>query len=187
MPGASARILPTSATVTETRWHTVGRGCAAVTAPAVPAAVPDAPCYGPGLAALAVCLLIYQHVPVERTAELIRDLTGAAVSSGWVVAQSPKAAGIVAGSLRLIKALLVLGHVLHADETTTNIAGQRRYLHAAATPALTFLGLGPRSRAGASGSSPDSGAPWCTTRTSSATTATPRPDINYALLMWCAG
>ena len=144
-------VPPTSATVTETRWHTVGCGCGAVTAPAVPAAVPDAPCYGPGLAALAVYLLVYQHVPVERTAELIRDLTGAAVSSGWVAAQSPKAAGLVAGSLRLIKALLVLGHVLHADETTTNIAGQRRYLHAAATPALTFLGLGPRSRTGAAG------------------------------------
>jgi transposase len=137
--------------VTETRWHTVGCGCGAVTTPEVPAAVPDAPCYGPGLAALAVYLLIYQHVPVERTAELIRDLTGAAVSTGWVAAQSPKAAGLVAGSLRLIKALLVLGHVLHADETTTNIAGKRRYLHAACTGSLTFLGLAPRSRAGASG------------------------------------
>jgi len=39
--------------------------------------------------------------------------------------------------------------VLHADETTTNIAGKRRYLHAACTDSLTFLGLAPRSRAGA--------------------------------------
>jgi transposase len=93
----------------------------------------------------------YQHVPVERSAELIRDLTGAQVSTGWVAAQLPKAAGIVAGSLRLIKALLTLGHVLHADETTTKIAGARRYLHAACTTSLTFLGLAPRSRAGADG------------------------------------
>jgi len=123
----------------------------AATAAPVPANVPDAPCYGPGLAALAVYLLVYQHIPVERSAELIRDLTGAQVSTGWVAAQLPKAAGIAAGSLRLIKALLTLGHVLHADETTTNIAGKRRYLHAACTESLTFPGLAPRSRAGANG------------------------------------
>ena len=144
-------IPPTSAQVTETRWHTVGCGCGAETSAPVPAGVADAPCYGPGLAALAAYLLVYQHVPVARTAELIGHLTGAQVSTGWVAAQLPKAAGIVAGSLRLIKALLVLGHVLHADETTTNIAGKRRYLHAACTESLTFLGLAPRSRAGASG------------------------------------
>ena len=144
-------IVPVSARVTETRWHTVGCGCGARTAAQVPAGVPDAPCYGPGLAALAVYLLVYQHVPVERAAELIRDLTGAQVSTGWVAAQVPKTAGIVAGSLRLVKALLTLGHVLHADETTTNIAGKRRYLHAACTASLTFLALAPRSRAGANG------------------------------------
>lgn len=142
-------IPPTSAKVTETRWHTVGCGCGARTAAPVPGEVPDAPCYGPGLSALAVYLLVYQHVPVARTAELISDLTGADVSTGWVSAQLPKAAGTVAGSLRLVKALLVLGHVLHADETTTNIAGKRRYLHAACTDTLTFLGLARRSRAGA--------------------------------------
>ncbi len=150
-PGYARRqctdIPPTSAQVTETRWHTVACGCGAVTAAEVSAAVPDAPCYGPGLAALAVYLLVHQHVPVARTAELINDLTGAQVSTGWVAAQLPRAAGIVAGSLRLIKALLALGHVLHADETTTNIAGTRRYLHEAGTERLTYLQLGPRSRA----------------------------------------
>jgi transposase len=60
----------------------------------------------------------------------------------------PKAAGLVGHSLTLIKALLSLGHVLHADETTTNIAGRRRYLHVACTETLTFPGLGNRSRAG---------------------------------------
>lgn len=142
-------IPATSAVVTETRWHTVGCGCGRVTGAVVPVGVPDAPCYGPGLAALAVYLLVYQHVPVERAAELISDLTGAKVSTGWVASQLPKAAGLIVGSLKLVKALLVLGHVLHADETTTNIAGTRRYLHAACTPTLTFLGLAPRSRAGA--------------------------------------
>jgi transposase len=144
-------IPPVTAKVTETRWHTLGCACGARTAACVPAGVPHGPCYGPGLAALAVYLLVYQHVPVARTAELIRDLTGAQVSTGWVAAQLPRAAGLVVPCLRLIRALLTLGHVLHADETTTNIAGRRRYLHAACTERLTFLGLAPRSRAGANG------------------------------------
>jgi transposase len=66
-------IPPTSAVVTETRWHTVGCRCGRITAAVMPVGVPDAPCYGPGLAALAVYLLVYQHVPVERAAELIAD------------------------------------------------------------------------------------------------------------------
>jgi transposase len=77
-------IPPTSAKTTETRWHQVGCGCGHVTAALVPDAVPDAPGYGPGLAAPAVYLLVYRHVPVGRTAELISDLTGAQVSTGWV-------------------------------------------------------------------------------------------------------
>jgi transposase len=144
-------IPPGSVIVTETRWHTVGCGCGQVTAAAVPDQVPDAPYYGPALAALAVYLLVYRHVPVQRTAQLIADLTGAQVSTGSVASQLPTAAGIVAGSIRLIKAMLALGHVLHADETTTNIAGKRRYLHVACTESLTFLGLAPRSRAGVAG------------------------------------
>lgn len=135
--------------VTETRWHTVACGCGALSTATVPASTCDAPCYGPNLRALAVYLVVYQHVPVARAAELIADLTGARVSTGWVAAQVPKAASLVAGSVRLIKALLTLGHVLHADESTTRIGAKRAWLHVACTERLTFLALAPRSREGA--------------------------------------
>ena len=49
------------------------------------------PCYGPNLRAVAVYLVVFQHVPVERAALLIADLTGAAVSTGWVSAQVARA------------------------------------------------------------------------------------------------
>jgi len=137
--------------VTETRWHTVACGCGAVSAAPVPAGVSDAPCYGPNLRSLAVYLIVFQHVPVARAAELIRDLTGAGVSSGWVAAQVAKAAELTAGPVRLIKALLTLGHVLHADETTTRIGAARAWLHVACTERLTYLALAARSRAGARG------------------------------------
>jgi transposase len=139
-----------SVRVTEHRAHRCRCVCGTTTRAAMPATVAGSPTsYGPNLRALAVYLLVFQHVPVERTAQLIADLTGARVSAGWVSGVLGQAAVVVAGSLKLIRALLTLGHVLHADETTTRIGGGRRWLHVACTDRLTLLGLGPRSRQGA--------------------------------------
>jgi transposase len=142
-------IPPRSVTVTETRWHRVRCGCGFVTAAPVPGDVPDCPYYGANLASLAVYLLVFQHVPVERAAQLINDVTGAQVSTGWVSSQLVKAAGLVAAPNKLIAALLVSAHVLHADETTTRVADAKRWLHVAATDFLALFTLAPRSRAGA--------------------------------------
>lgn len=139
-----------SVKVTEHRAHRCRCPCGATTRAVMPPAVAgSAASYGPNLRGLAVYLLVFQHVPVERTARLIADLTGAGVSTGWVSGVLAQAAGLVADSLKLIRALLTLGHVLHADETTTRIGGGRRWLHVACTEKLTLLGLGPRSRQGA--------------------------------------
>jgi len=59
-------IPAVSVAVTETRWHTVRCGCGHATAAAVPGDIADAPCYGPGLASLAVYLVVHQHIPIER-------------------------------------------------------------------------------------------------------------------------
>jgi transposase len=136
--------------VTEHRLHKVRCDCGHVTAAEVPDLLAGSPTsYGPNLRALAVYLLVFQHVPVERTAQLIADLTGARVSTGWTASVLDRAAELVEPSLHLIRALLVLGHVLHADETTTRIGSKRRWLHVACTEHLTLLGLAPRSREGA--------------------------------------
>ncbi|MGW6412656.1 IS66 family transposase [Streptomyces vinaceus] len=76
-------------------------------------------------------------------------MTGAEVSTGWVASLLPEAAGLAADSVDLIRALLVMGHILHADETTTRIGSVRHWLHVACTEFLTLLHLAPRSRAGA--------------------------------------
>jgi transposase len=137
-------------TVTEHRAHRCRCACGTTTRAAMPVTVAGSPAsYGPNLRALAVYLLVFQHIPVERTAQLITDLTGANVSTGWVSGVLAQAADLVADSLTLIRALLTLGHVLHADETTTRIGSGRRWLHVACTERLTLLGLGPRSREGA--------------------------------------
>ena len=143
-------IPPTSVTITEHRLHTVRCRCGVTTTAPGADGLADAACsYGPHLRALAVYLLVFQHVPVERTALLIQDLSGAKVSTGWVASMLTEAADLVEDSVNLIKALLVLGHLLHADETTTKIGSVRRWLHVACTETLTFLGLAPRSKAGA--------------------------------------
>ena len=50
-----------------------------------PAGVPDsALSIGPRLRALAVYLVVFQHVPVERCRQLIADVAGAAVSAGFI-------------------------------------------------------------------------------------------------------
>jgi transposase len=145
------RDIPlTTVRVTEHRAHRCRCACGTVTATAMPEDVAGSPSsYGPNLRALAVYLLVFQHIPVERTAMLIRDVTGAEVSTGWVASLLPEAADLVEDSLNLIRALLVMGHVLHADETTTRIGSVRRWLHVACTDFLTLLHLAPRSRVGA--------------------------------------
>ncbi|WP_331751670.1 transposase (plasmid) [Streptomyces globisporus] len=136
--------------VTEHRAHRCRCACGTLTAEPVPATVAGSPSsYGPNLRALAVYLLVFQHIPVERTARLIADVTGAAVSTGWVASLLPEAESLVADSVNLIRALLVMGRILHADATTTRIGATRRWLHVACTESLTLLHLAARSRAGA--------------------------------------
>jgi hypothetical protein len=116
----------------------------------LPEAVAGGPSsYGPNLRALAAYLLVFQHVPVERCAQLIADVTGARVSPGWVSSVLSEATALVADSITVIRALLTLTHVLHVDETTTRVGARRRWLHVACTTTLTLLGLGERSRQGA--------------------------------------
>ena len=52
--------------VTEHRMHKRACGCGCVTTAPAPAGVDGPACYGPNLRAIAVYLVVYQHVPVER-------------------------------------------------------------------------------------------------------------------------
>ena len=49
--------------------------------------------YGPNLRALATYLVVFQHVPVERAAQLIADVTGSRCSTGWISAVLTATAG----------------------------------------------------------------------------------------------
>jgi hypothetical protein len=118
-------------------------GCGVVTTAAAPREATGPVVYGPNLRALAVYLLVFQHVPVERTAMLLADVCGAAVSTGWVCRTLAQTGQALADVDRLVKTLLTAVHVLHVDETSTQVAGHRYWLHVACTPLLTAFHLHP--------------------------------------------
>jgi transposase/uncharacterized coiled-coil protein SlyX len=141
-----AAVLPRE--VVEHRLHRRRCGCGAVTTAPAPAGVGAPVVYGPNLRALAVYLLVFQHVPVARTAQLIADLTGVAPSTGWISLQLAAVAEVLVDVEKLVKSLIVLAHVIHVDETSTNINGARWWLHVAGTERLTAYHLHPsRGRA----------------------------------------
>ncbi|HTQ93810.1 MAG TPA: IS66 family transposase [Streptosporangiaceae bacterium] len=113
-----------------------------------PPGVPDAPLsIGPGLRALAVYLLVYQHIPVERCRQLIADVAGAEVSDGFIHSCLRKAASALAGVIKLIKTLITAAHVAGFDETTLRAgkAGTKKYVQGAFTERYTALFLGERT------------------------------------------
>ncbi|HEY5841844.1 MAG TPA: hypothetical protein VIU87_10305 [Mycobacterium sp.] len=92
----------TQVKVVEHRLHCRARRCGTVSAAAAPTGVDDPAVYGPNLRAVAVYLVVDQHVPVERAAQLIVDLPGAAPSTGWVSAQVARAADALVDVEKLI-------------------------------------------------------------------------------------
>ena len=113
-----------------------------------PAGVPDsALSVGPRLRALAVYLVVFQHVPVERCRQLIADVAGAAVSEGFIHSCLAKAASLAAEVVALIRALITASAVAGFDETTlrSGPAGEKKYVHGAFTERYSAFWLGDRS------------------------------------------
>jgi hypothetical protein len=102
---------------------------------------------GPNLRALAVYLVVYQHVPVERCALLIADVTGADVSAGFVHSCLARAACVIADVVKLIKTLITVAYVAGFDETTLRCgpARQKKYVLAAVTEWYSLFFLGART------------------------------------------
>jgi transposase len=89
--------------------------CGTVTAAAGPAGVTAPVSYGPHAAAIAVYLVLGQHLPVERTASLLAEVFGTPMSTGTVPAWTARAAA----GLR--------------------VAGRLHWLHVACSPRFTAL------------------------------------------------
>jgi hypothetical protein len=128
--------------------HQARCGCGKAYVAARPDGVPDAAVsIGPNLRALAVYLMVFQHVPAGRCAQLIADVTGARVSVGFIHSCLAKAAVVIADVVKLIKTLITAAYVAGFDETTLRCgpAGTKKYVLAAVTEScsLFFLGAHP--------------------------------------------
>jgi transposase len=139
------------AAVAERVQHDLHKGkcaCGRVHVAARPAGVPDsALSIGPRLRALAVCLVVFQHVPVERCRQLIADVTGAVVPEGFIHSCLARAASLAADVVALIRALITASAVAGFDETTlrSGPAGEKKYVHGAFTQEYSAFWLGTRS------------------------------------------
>ena len=128
--------------------HQVKCACGRAHAASRPAGVPDsALSIGPRLRALAVYLVVFQHVPVQRCRQLIADVAGAAVSEGFIHSCLARAASLSAEVVGLIRALITASAVAGFDETTlrSGQAGEKKYVHGAFTEQYSAFWLGSRS------------------------------------------
>ena len=113
-----------------------------------PPGVPDSAVpVGPRLCALAVYLLVFQHVPVERCRLLLSGVAGADVSAGFIHSCLANAASMAAGTLKLVKTLIIAAKVVGFDETTlrSGAAGEKKFVHGAFTGRYSLFHLGARS------------------------------------------
>ena len=100
-------------------------------------------CWGPGVRALAVYLLDRQHLPVERTAELLADLLDAPVSTGWLCQVQLEGAGKLAPFIIELRDRLGVEPVVHADETGTRVRTTKHWMHTLTTNLLTLIAAHP--------------------------------------------
>jgi transposase len=140
-----------TATVTQHDLHEVACRCGRVHRAAAPAGAGAAGTvtYGLALQAWCVYLMAAHAIPVHRCAGLIEALTGAEPSPGFVHSMIARAAAAVAQANQAIRCLIILAHVISADETPIRVGPgpktRKRYLLVACTNLLTYYFLGDRS------------------------------------------
>jgi transposase len=111
---------------------------------AFPTGVAQATQYGPGILALSVYLQSYQLLPYARSAELLRDLFGAAPSEGTLAAALEQAHTRLAPVEQEIRHAILHAPVVHFDETGLRVEARLQWLHTAGTERLTFYAAHPK-------------------------------------------
>jgi transposase len=139
-----------SATCTQHDLYAVRCGCGQVHVADRPDGVADTPVsYGPNLQSWCVYLMVVHAIPVQRCAQLVESLTGAAPSVGWVHGLLTRTAGALVEVDKLIRTLLTVAYAVCCDETPIRVGPRKakRYLLVACTDLYTWYHLGDRSLA----------------------------------------
>ena len=83
-------------------------------------------------------------LPILRTTRIMRDTCGVALSPGAVVRMIHIAAGNLTPTVARIADAVRDARVAHFDETGMRVAGKLHWLHTAATPNMTWVGMHTR-------------------------------------------
>ena len=95
--------------------------------------------YGPRLQAAMVYLNQYQLLPLQRTADLLRDVCGVPVSQATVQKACVISKTRLLTTTDAIKNTLRQAPVLHVDESGLRVNKTLQWLHVAVTPLLTWM------------------------------------------------
>jgi transposase len=115
--------------------------CGCETTAGFPSEATAPACWGPRVRAYGLYLMNRQLIPIERTAEILSDLLGAPVSTGWLAGLSAEAAEDLGGFMDGLGDRLADEDVVNVDETGSRVAGAKWWFHVAASALLTFLGV----------------------------------------------
>ena len=140
-------VAPMKARVSEHLLHALRCGCGHVTRAEAPQWATAPAVYGPNVTALAAYLSAQHHVPVDRVAEILADVAGIEVSSGWVSQACKRVEAAVAPANDAIKDAIAEAPVAHFDESVTRVAGRNHWMHTAATARLTVFHIDHYGRA----------------------------------------
>ncbi|HEX5406421.1 MAG TPA: IS66 family transposase [Pseudonocardiaceae bacterium] len=137
-----SKVCACCGVVTTPSWDTGDDHADVVGSPGSPVRI------GPETLARAALLTCAHYLPVGRSRQLLRALTGIDVSTGFLAGVRGRAARKLEKTfLPRVRALLAGAPVVHADETTGRAAGRLSYVHVACTEYLTVLHVGGRGSA----------------------------------------
>ena len=100
--------------------------------------------YGPRAQAAMANLNLNHAVSIQRTAALMQDFFGLALSQATVARAAQTGAGLLQPTVQAIGQGAVASAVLHADETGLRVAKTLHWLHVLATDTLTWMGCHPK-------------------------------------------
>lgn len=95
--------------------------------------------YGPNIKAAVVHLTMHHMMPLSRTAALMAELFGLAMSEATVLSINEEAKSRLAPTVEAIGQAIAAAPIAHADETGMRAAGKLQWLHVLATSGLTWI------------------------------------------------
>lgn len=93
--------------------------------------------YGHGVKTWATYFNNQHFIPVERTAQIFKDLLGHAPSEATLLKANQELVELIEPARLAVKAQLQQADVLHVDETGLRVKGKLHWLHSASTDKLT--------------------------------------------------